>query len=67
MLLSILGASLLANIFIGKGVIVMRNGRGIYRAGEWIVMVMKTKKVKNKKKEKIMKSKWIFNAPVPFN
>ena len=51
MLLSILGASLLANIFIGKGVIVMRNSRGIYRAGEWIVMVMKTKKVKNKKKE----------------
>ena len=51
MLLSILGASLLANIFIGKGVIVMRNGRGIYKAGEWIVMVMKTKKVKNKKKE----------------
>ena len=35
MLLGTLGASLLANVLTGKGVIATSQGRAIYRAGKW--------------------------------
>ena len=60
MLLGTLGASLLGNILTGKGI--NRAGEGIVRAGYG-----NKKTSKNKKKDKIMKTKWIFNAASSFN
>ena len=64
MLLGILGASLLENILAGKGVIVKRQGQGINRAGEGIVRAgyRNKRRQKTRKKVKIMKTKWNFNA-----
>ena len=60
MLLGTLVASLLGNILAGKGI--NRAGEGIVRAGYG-----NKKTSKNKKKDKIMKTKWIFNAASSFN
>ena len=60
MLLGTLGASLLGNILTGKGI--NRAGEEIVRAGYG-----NKKTSKNKKKDKIMKTKWIFNAASSFN
>ena len=61
MLIDTLGASLLGNILAGKGT--NRAGEGIVRAGN-----RNKKRSKNKnKKDKIMKTKWIFNAASSFN
>ena len=61
MLIDTLGASLLGNILAGKGT--NRAGEGIVRAGN-----RNKKRSKNKnKKDKIMKTKWIFNATSSFN
>ena len=60
MLLGTLGASLLRNILAGKG---------INRVGEEIVRAYygNKKGQKTRKKDKIMKAKWIFNATSSFN
>ena len=69
MLLHKLGASLLGNIWRGKGAIAKRQDQGINRAGEEIVKAGYGKKeVKNQEQnDKIMKTKWIFNAASSFN
>ena len=55
MLLSTLGASLIGNVLAGKGI--NRAAEGIVRAGYG------NKKIKKQeKRDKIMKTKWIFNA-----
>ena len=60
MLLGTLGASLLVNILAGKGI--NRAGDGILRAGYGNKRGQKTRK-----KVKIMRTKWIFNAASYFN
>ena len=78
MLLGTLSASLLGNILTVKGAIAKsvskdtqskRQGRGINRAGEGILRAgYENKEVKNQeKKDKIMKTKLIFNAASSFN
>ena len=58
MLLGTLGASLLGNILAGKG---------INRAEkEFHELVMETKKFE-KQEQKVIKTKWIFNAASSFN
>ena len=61
MLLGTLGASLLVNILAGKGI--NRAWDGILRAGYGNKRGQKTRK----KKVKIMRTKWIFNAASYFN
>ena len=59
MLLGTLDASLSGNILAGKGI--DRAGKGVIRAGYG------NKKVeKQKNKDKIMKTKWIFSAASSF-
>ena len=62
MLLGSLGASLLGNILAGKG---------INRAGEGVIRVGYDNKNgetrKREKRDKIVKTKWIFNAASSFN
>ena len=65
MLLHKLGASSLGNIWRGKGAIAKRQDQRINRAGEEIV---KAGYGKNKEQnDKIMKTKWIFNAASSLN
>ena len=59
MLLGTLGASLLGNILARKGI--NRAGKGIVRAGYG-----NKKGQKTRKKDKIMKTRWIFNAALSF-
>ena len=56
MLLGILGVSLLGNILAGKEI---NRAGGVIRAGYG--------NEKGKKKDKISKTKWIFNAASSFN
>ena len=69
MLLGTLCASLLRNILICKGAIAKRQGRGINRAGEGIVRAgyWNKKSQKTRKKDKILKTKWTFDATSFFN
>ena len=60
MLLGTLGAGLLGNILIGKGI--NKAGKGIVK------LIMETKKVeKQQQKEKTIKTNGIFNAVSSFN
>ena len=61
MLLGTLGASLLGNVLAGKEVIAKRQSRGINTAGEGVI------RAGYGNKDKIMKTKWIFNATLSFN
>ena len=58
MLLVTLGASLLGNILAGKG---------INRAGEGIVRAGYGNKKFEKQQQKVIKTKWTFNATSSFN
>ena len=51
MLLDTLGASLLWNIWAGKGAIATGQGRGINRAGEWAIAKSISKKTKSKRQD----------------
>ena len=69
MFLGTLDACLLGNILTDKeinrareGAITTRQGRGIVRAGYG-----NKKDKKNQQKDKIMKTKWVFNASSSFN
>ena len=53
MLLGTLGASLLGILLIGEGINRAGKGRGIYRAGEGVMVVFLLK--------------WVFNAASSFN
>ena len=60
MLLGTLGASFLGNILGGKGI--NRTGEGVIRTGYG-----SKKGQKQQEKDKIMKTKWIFNDASSFN
>ena len=60
MLLDTLSTSLLGNILSGKGI--NRAEEGIVRAD-----YRNTRGQETRKKDKIMRTKWIFNAPSSFN
>ena len=60
-MLGTLGASVLGNILVGQRI--NRAGEGVIKAGYG----NKKRSKKQEKKDKIMKTKWIFNTASSFN